>query len=61
MNHPEEVIQSLEQISKPFLKRFKGNKMKLNPDHLILGGKENKEIKESVLEMSLKIRKIKGH
>ena len=61
MNHPEEVIQTLEQISKPFLKRFKDNKMKLNPDHLILSGKENREIEELMLEMSLKIRKMKGY
>ena len=37
---------NLEQISKPFLKWFKDNKMKLNPDkyHLILTGKENSRI-----------------
>ena len=42
----KEVIQTLEQISKPILQRFKDNKMKLNPDkwHLILSGKENSGI-----------------
>ena len=39
----EEVIRALEQISKPLLKWFKDNKMKLNPakGHLMLGGEEN--------------------
>ena len=38
----EEVTQTLE----PFLKWFKDNKMKLNPDkwHLIFSGKENRGI-----------------
>ena len=42
----EEVIRTLEQISKPLLQWFKDNKMKLNSDecHLILSGKENREI-----------------
>ena len=42
----EEVIRTLEQISKPLLQWFKENKMKLNPDkcHLILRGKENRGI-----------------
>ena len=42
----EEVIRTLEQIPKPLIKWFKDNKMKLNPDkcHLILSGKENREI-----------------
>ena len=37
----EEVIRTLKEISKPLLKWFRGNKMKLNPDkcHLILSGK----------------------
>ena len=39
----EEVIQALEQISKPLLKWFKDNKMKLNPakGYLMLSGEEN--------------------
>ena len=42
----EEVTRTLEQISKPLLKWFEDNKMKLNPDkcHLILSGKENRGI-----------------
>ena len=42
----EEVIRTLEQLSKPLLQWFKDNKMKLNPDqfHLILSGKENRGI-----------------
>ena len=42
----EEVIRTLEQISKPLQQWFKDNKMKLNPDkcHLILSDKENRGI-----------------
>ena len=42
----EEVIRTLEQISKPLLQWFKDNKMKLNSDkcHLILSRKENRGI-----------------
>ena len=56
----EEVIQTLEQISKPLLQWFKDNKMKLNPDkcHLILNGKENEELRLETL--SSKIRKMKS-
>ena len=38
--------QALEQTSKPFLKWFKDNKIKLNPDkcHFILSDKENRGI-----------------
>ena len=39
----EEVVQTLEQIAKPLLKWFKGNKMKVNPDncYLLLSDKED--------------------
>ena len=41
-----EVIRDLEQIFKLLLKWFKDNKVKSNADkcHLILSGKENREI-----------------
>ena len=42
----EEVIRTLERISKPLLLWYKDNKMHLNLDtcHLILSGKENRGI-----------------
>ena len=40
------VIRTLEEINKPLLKRYKDNKMKLNPDkcHLLMSGKEYSNI-----------------
>ena len=55
----EEVIRSLEQISKPFLQWFKDNKMKLNPDkcHLVLSGKETLMLET----LSSKTHKMKSY
>ena len=59
----EEVIRTLEQISKPLLQWFKDNKMKLNPDkcHLILSGKENRGVSVGdVVIKSLQNEKLLG-